>query len=95
MLFRSQGASYAIPTKDERLRSLPLDVIARHVADFLAYASAETEVFRVTAIGTGLAGYRHEDMAPMFAGAPANVLLPDEWKPIIAQLRRNISPTPA
>ena len=32
-------------------------------------------------IGTGLAGYRHEDMAPMFKDAPPNCILPEEWIP--------------
>jgi hypothetical protein len=29
-----QGSSYAIPAKDEHLRSLPLEAIRRHVDDF-------------------------------------------------------------
>ena len=48
---------------------------------FLAYAEQHPELmFKVTAIGTGLAGYTHEDIAPMFARAPANCRLPDEWQ---------------
>lgn len=78
-----QGNSYAIPTKDERLRTLPLDVIAKHVADFICYADTHrASVFDVTAIGTGLAGYTHEQIAPMFAGAPHNCNLPREWRHI-------------
>ena len=34
-----QGQAYAIPTKDEKLRPLPLDVIQNHVRDFLAFAA--------------------------------------------------------
>lgn len=76
-----QGNSYAIPTKDAHLRTLPLEVIHDHVRDFIEYASVHaSEVFHVTAIGTGLAGYKHEQIAPMFAGAPPNCKLPDEWK---------------
>lgn len=75
-----QGDSYAIPTKDEKFRTLPLDAIAKHVAEFIAYAhNWDRTVFRVTAIGTGLAGYRHEDIAPMFRDAPGNCILPPEW----------------
>ena len=32
-----QGASYAIPTKDRDLQTLPLEVIADYVRDFLAF----------------------------------------------------------
>lgn len=81
-----QGNSYAIPTKDESLRTLPLAMIREHVEVFLRYAERHAvERFHVTAIGTGLAGYRHEDIAPMFARAPSNCDLPDEWLPIIAE----------
>lgn len=79
-----QGASYAIPTKDASLRTLPLDTIRQHVADFLAYANTHRAcVFQVTAIGTGLAGYKHEDIAPMFKGAPNNCQLPPEWRDLV------------
>lgn len=75
-----QGDSYAIPTKDAKIRSLPLEVIERHVKTFLDYARAHSdERFQVTAIGTGLAGYSHDQIAPMFANAPDNCDLPAEW----------------
>lgn len=79
-----QGDSYAIPTKDERLRTLPLDIVHEHVRDFLEYASVHHSLrFQVTAIGTGLAGYSHEQIAPMFEGAPSNCVLPAEWAGIV------------
>ena len=75
------GSAYAIPTKDKDLQTLPLDRIKYHVAVFLAYAKRESHLyFKVTAIGTGLAGYTHKQIAPMFKGAPSNCLLPDEWE---------------
>jgi hypothetical protein len=81
-----QGDSYAIPTKDHRLRSLPLNEIQEHVEDFLEYARLFSGFnFNVTAIGTGLAGYKHEDMAPMFRDAPENCRLPVEWVEILRQ----------
>lgn len=79
-----QGNSYAIPTKDEKLRTLPLEVISKHVAEFLTYAAAHGDItFRVTAIGTGLAGYTHEQIAPMFRRAPENCELPSEWRTLV------------
>lgn len=75
------GNSYAIPTKDARLRTLPLEQIASHVADFLAYARAHSELqFEVTRVGCGLAGYTDAQIAPLFQGAPGNCQLPNGWR---------------
>ena len=71
------GHSYAIPTKDRRLNPLPLPSIGFFVLGFIEYAEAHPELqFLVTRIGCGLAGYKDEDMAPMFADAPSNCQLP-------------------
>lgn len=76
-----QGDSYAIPTKDRQILTLPLVVIEKHVNDFIIYALANPHLtFRLTAIGTGLAGYTPADIAPMFKGAPPNVVMPEEFK---------------
>lgn len=78
-----QGNAYAIPTKDRRLRVLPLEAIRDHVQDFLAYASLRPDLrFEVTPIGCGLAGYRPDQIAPMFAGAPANVIVPETFRAV-------------
>lgn len=78
--FGPTGNAYAIPTKDEHLKVLPLNTIRRYVADFLNYARQHPELeFLVVAIGTGLAGYKHEDISPMFMYAPDNCELPPEW----------------
>lgn len=77
-----QGNSYAIPTKGYHLEKLPLSVIAKHVGEFLDYANQNwTDTFGVVAIGCGLAGYKPEQVGPMFKGAPSNVLLPPEFEP--------------
>lgn len=76
-----QGNAYAIPTKDYSLRTLPLHIIRQHIDVFLQYAEEHSDtVFIVTRIGCGLAGYRDENIAPMFRGAPDNCHLPNEWK---------------
>jgi hypothetical protein len=78
------GNAYAVPTKDRNLRTLPLAKIEVYIREFLRYAENNPQLlFRVTAIGTGLAGYRHDDMAPLFARAPANCLLPIEWQVLL------------
>ena len=74
------GNAYAIPTKDEKLRPLPLAQIAVHIGRFLAYARTHPDrEFLITALGTGFAGYRHEQIGPLFASAPPNCRLPSLW----------------
>jgi hypothetical protein len=81
------GNAYAIPTK-RRPTMAPEDIlkpheIAPHVAQFLDYARANpNDAFMTTRIGCGLAGWRDEDIAPLFIGAPGNVLLPTPWHEI-------------
>lgn len=77
---RRQGNAYAIPTKDRQLGVLSLDTIRGHVRTFLDYAAGRADLrFQVTPIGCGLAGYRPEQIAPLFADAPANVILPEAF----------------
>lgn len=79
------GQSYAIPTKDGGktgpLTTLPLDQIEWHVIRFLQFAAEHPEMqFFVTRIGCGLAGYFDDEIAPFFAGATDNVILPAGWR---------------
>lgn len=79
-----QGNSYAIPTKDFSIKTLPLDTIKIHVIEFIYYATTRFELeFNVTRIGCGLAGYSDKEIAPMFKGVGKNVILPKGWKEII------------
>lgn len=76
-----QGSSYAIPTKDENLRTLPVPEIEKHVKKFIQFAKRRTDLtFMLTPIGCGLAGHSPSHIARLFADAPANVVLPDEFK---------------
>lgn len=75
------GKSYAIPTKDSNLDVLTLDVIENYIIQFVEFAKTKPEwVFNIVAIGCGLAGFKPEDIAPMFDGAPSNCNLPSEFK---------------
>jgi len=79
------GRSYAIPTKDERIQTMPVREIAPYVAEFISFARANPQMsFLVTAIGCGLAGHKPEDIAPLFAGATENVFLSEK---LVAALR--------
>jgi hypothetical protein len=78
-----QGESYAIPTKDHKLHTLPIATIDTYVACFLAYARFQDhKCFHVTRIGCGLAGYSDYDIAPLFKGASINCILPFGWREI-------------
>ena len=69
-----QGNSYAIPTKDENLKTLSLDTIRIYIVTFLMYADMHPEFqFNITKVGSGLAGYDWErDIEPMFRNLPSN-----------------------
>jgi len=79
------GQCFAIPTKDHRMKVLPLEEIGVYVQDFLLYAWKHPEKkFLVTLIGCGLAGYKPESIRPLFQLAavdiPYNVILPKEFQ---------------
>jgi len=85
-----QGQSYAIPTKDARMRTLPLSEIQSHVARFLSYAGMcylknSKLQFHVTPIGCGHFDHTPKDVAPMFKIALElpNITLPREFAAIL------------
>ena len=70
-----QGRSYAIDTMDG------FEVMKEQVSRFVEFAKEHPELkFLVTEIGCGIAGYTPEEVAPLFAGAPENVVLPESFK---------------
>lgn len=74
------GDSFAIPTKDENIDTMPIDRIKGYVEGFLAYAEGHRKLtFKVTRIGCGLAGIPDEEIAPMFTLAPKNCLFDNKW----------------
>lgn len=82
--FGLQGNSFAIPTKDANIRTLPLDIIKSYVMLFLEEARSNPELeYEVTPIGCGLAGYLPDQIAPMFKDSPPNVELPQVFKQVL------------
>ena len=72
-----QGQSYAIPTMQGGV-----ETIKPYVNEFIEFAKAHPELFfYVTRIGCGIAGFRDEEIAPLFAGAInlENVCLPESF----------------
>lgn len=76
-----QLRSYALPTCSSPGKPLTIEEVRGAVLLFLAYARMSRDLtFFVTAIGTGLAGFSHDQIKPMFDNAPGNCILPPEWK---------------
>ncbi len=76
-----QGQSYAIPTMQGGV-----ETICPYVDDFIQFAKEHKQfTFLVTRIGCGIAGFRDEDIAPLFKEAEdvANIILPKEFVEII------------
>lgn len=60
-----QGNSYAIPTMQGGV-----ETIKPYVDDFIAFAKAHPQLtFLVTRIGCGIAGFKAEEIAPLFKDA--------------------------
>lgn len=72
-----QGRSYAIPTMQGGV-----ETIKPYVEEFVEYARIHPELnFLVTRIGCGIAGFRDEEIAPLFKEAEQlpNVALPQSF----------------
>lgn len=76
-----QGQSYAIPTMQGGV-----ETIIPYVDEFIDFAKKRPEkFFYVTRIGCGIAGFRDEEIAPLFKEAInlSNVCLPESFVRII------------
>lgn len=72
-----QGQSYAIPTMQGGV-----ETIKPYVDEFIEFAKVHPELkFLVTRIGCGIAGFRNEEIAPLFTDAieVENVILPRKF----------------
>ena len=71
------GQTYAIPTMHGGV-----DAIKPYVDEFVEYAKVHPELrFLVTRVGCGIAGFRDEDIAPLFVECVKleNVFLPEKF----------------
>jgi hypothetical protein len=92
--FGPTGNSYAIPTKDMKIKTLPLEEIQPYIEGFVKMTERLHEedrmingdrinpLFFVTRVGCGLAGYRDRDIAPFFKGA-VRCSFAEQWKPFL------------
>lgn len=79
--FGLQGKSFAIPTMFDEVRR-----IQPYIDEFIIFAEEHPEYkFLVTRIGCGIAGFKDEEIAPLFFRAKdlENVALPECWWEIL------------
>jgi hypothetical protein len=90
------GQSYALPTKDENLKVLPLSEIKKYADEFILFAKEHIIYnFILTPVGCGLAGYTALAIAPLFKKATElnNVKIPYEFQSIYdAEKAFSVSP---
>lgn len=85
------GRSYAIPTKDHNIHTLPTSKIRPGIERFVEFTQMHRNLdFFITGIGTGLARLRPSVIAPMFKGIQDNCIILDYW----AQYIPHIEPIP-
>lgn len=76
-----KGRSYAIPTKDKYLNTLPIPEISKYIEQFKEFTYSRPDLkFWVTSVGCGLAGYKAYDIAPLFRKSNFNCNFPSHWK---------------
>lgn len=84
--FGLEGQTFALPTKDNYIRTLPLSNIQHYVREFIKVARLNPNYkFMVTLVGCGLAGLTPKQIAPMFKEAVniENIYLPQEFWDIL------------
>ena len=79
-----QGQSYAIPTMQGGV-----ETIKPYVDEFIRFAKQHQELkFLVTKIGCGIAGFKVDEIAPLFYHAidSENIVLPKEFDDIVQDI---------
>lgn len=72
------GQTYAIDTMSG------MAAFAADAAAFVSFAGQHPELtFLLTPVGCGIAGYTAEEVAPMFADVPENVVMPESFARIL------------
>lgn len=69
------GQTYALPTMSG------LDDLKAAAQRFMQFAKWNPDkTFYLTRVGCGIAGHKDEEVAPLFATAPDNVIRPEGWE---------------
>jgi len=84
--FGYSGTTFAIPTKDFEIESLSIDRVKDYIDSFIQLSNLRPRWnFKVTRIGCGLAGFKDEDIAPLFKDCGENCSFDEAWKPWLGE----------
>jgi len=87
------GQSFAIPTMNEHLQQMPLSQIQHYIDDFKIYTKNHPKMrYFITSLGCGTAGYKIEEIAPMFKGISHNVIFPASFRPFVEKALAKLTP---
>ena len=76
-----QGQSFAIPTLSHNFRKLPLEMVKAYLENFAQVAEIYMDkVFHLTPIGTGIAGFSHEEIKSILPEFSDNVVVDESLK---------------
>jgi len=75
------GHCYAFPTLTENFEKVSRASLEASRDRFFQTARRHPEkTFLLTKVGCGIAGFSEDEIRPLFAHAPANVVLPEDWE---------------
>jgi hypothetical protein len=75
------GQCYAFPTLTADFQKVSrAELEASRDLLFSTARKYPGKAFLLTKVGCGIAGFAEEEIRPLFSGAPANVILPEDWR---------------
>jgi hypothetical protein len=75
------GQSYAFPTLTASFEKVSRASLEASRDRFFAAAQQNPDkTFLLTKVGCGIAGFSEDEIRPLFKNAPANVVLPEDWR---------------
>lgn len=79
--FGMQGQSYAVPTLCQNFQKLPLEIIEKFLKRLKWFAQRNKDKkFYLTPIGTGIAGFTHDEIKSILPEFSSNVIVDDSLK---------------
>ena len=75
------GQSYAFPTLTADFTKVSIQALEKSRNRLFETARTHPDkTFLLTKVGCGIAGFTEEEIRPLFAGGPSNVVLPPDWR---------------
>lgn len=74
------GQTYAFPTLEREMTRRGMKALERSRDKLFEAAKAlPDKTFLLTKVGCGIAGYTEDEIRPLFANAPSNIIRPSDW----------------